>query len=136
LHARAGSGDLVELHGNLHRVKCLERCSDATYAAGEMAGTKCPRCGAWLRPDVVWFGEMLPEAALSRALAASRECDVFLCVGTSGLVHPAASLPFEAIESGAKVIEVNPNPTPLTGYAYFATQGRAAEVLPRLFSGF
>jgi NAD-dependent deacetylase len=135
LHARAGSRQPIELHGNLHRVKCLEGCTKDTWAAREMDGTKCPRCGAWLRPDVVWFGEMLSEKATASAFAASENCDVFLCVGTSALVHPAASLPFEALEAGVKVIEVNPNPTPLSCEATFVLSGKAAEILPDLLSG-
>ena len=85
-----------------------------------------------LRPDVVWFGEMLPEAPLEAATAAARSCDVFLSVGTSGLVEPAASLPLLAGECGATVIEVNPQATALTGRAQISLRGAAGEVLPQL----
>jgi NAD-dependent deacetylase len=85
-----------------------------------------------LRPDVVWFGETLPPAALERALAASQACDLFLSIGTSTLVHPAASLPLEALQHGATVVEINPDPTPLTARTHHALRGPAGEVLPAL----
>ncbi len=81
---------------------------------------------------MVLFGEALPAAELEAASEAARLCDVFLSVGTSGLVYPAASLPYEALKSGATVVEVNPDPTPLSALADFAVRGRAGEVLPRL----
>jgi NAD-dependent deacetylase len=87
-----------------------------------------------LRPDVVWFGEALPQAPLAEALRAAGACDVFLCVGTSTVVEPAASLPFAAREAGALVIEVNPHPTPLTRYASIALAGPAGIVLPALIA--
>jgi len=80
----------------------------------------------------VWFGEALPGESLVRAMAAARSCEVFLCVGTSTVVEPAASLPFLALDEGAKVIEVNPTPTPLTRRATIAIAGAAGEVLPHL----
>ena len=92
----------------------------------------CPSCGAALRPDVVWFGEMLPPAALESASDASRKSDVFLSVGTSSLVYPAAALPYEALENGATLVEINPDETPLASYADHALRGPAGDVLPRL----
>jgi NAD-dependent deacetylase len=80
----------------------------------------------------VWFGESLPPDAYAGAIAAARTCDVFLCVGTSTVVEPAASLPFMAIQSGARVIEVNPFPTPLTPIATISLAGAAGEILPKL----
>ena len=135
LHAAAGSRRMVELHGNIHRVRCLDHGHPASSWPREAEGggpPACATCGSPLRPDVVWFGEALPREALDRALGAARHCDVFLSIGTSGLVEPAASLPFEAIERGAKVIEVNPSPTPLTPRAWAALAGSAGEILPRL----
>jgi NAD-dependent deacetylase len=85
-----------------------------------------------LRPDVVWFGEMLPEGALDAAMRAAARCDVLLSVGTSGLVEPAASLPFAALEGGATVIEVNADATPLSPHATFTLRGSAGAILPRL----
>lgn len=135
LHVRAGSSNLIELHGSIARTICLERCgfaedSPARLPAGDPP--RCPRCGAWLRPAVVWFGEMLDPAALQDAVAESEHCDVMLVVGTSGLVYPAAGLPAGARRAGAAVITVNPEPTDLDELAAVCVRGRAAEVLPRL----
>jgi NAD-dependent deacetylase len=134
LHALAGSVDLLELHGNIHRIKCLEGCQPQTFLAREISATRCPSCGAWLRPDVVWFGESLPEATLAAAFTAARNCDAFLCIGTSALVHPAASLPLEALRNGATLIEVNPSPTPLTEAAHHVIAATAADAMPNLIS--
>jgi len=132
LHHAAGSRRVVELHGNIRRVKCLDRDHPvAAWPEGEGVPA-CPRCGSLLRPDVVWFGESLPPEALAAAFAAARTCDVFLCVGTSTVVEPAATLPFIALESGARVIEVNPQPTPLSARASISLRGSAAEILPQL----
>ena len=133
LHARAGSRNVIELHGNIGRNKCAGegRILGEDEALPGSPPT-CRRCGAPVRPDVVWFGEMLDASGLDRAFDASRHCDVFLSIGTSGLVEPAASLPFEALASGASVIEVNPQPTPLSRRATIALAGPAGEILPRL----
>ncbi len=132
LHELAGTRRLVELHGNIRRVKCFAH-GHAVKGWPETEGVPaCPHCGSLLRPDVVWFGESLPGEALVQAVAAARSCEVFLCVGTSTVVEPAASLPFLALEEGAKVIEVNPTPTPLTRHATIALAGSAATVLPQL----
>ncbi len=85
-----------------------------------------------LRPDVVWFGETLPAAALDAALQASRACDLFLCIGTSALVQPAASLPYEALRRGSIVVGINPNPTPLSTAATHTLSGPAGQLLPAL----
>jgi len=130
LHRRAGSRNVIELHGNILRTVCsAERLP---REPGEGAPPRCPRCGAPLRPDVVWFGEALPPGAMEAASEAARSCEVFLCVGTSGVVYPAAGLPREAAGAGALVVEVNPEPTPVTPLAAFALRGRAGELLPAL----
>lgn len=136
LHQRAGSGrrfPLIELHGNIQRTKCWQegRVVESWEEAGETP-PRCPHCGGLLRPDVVWFGEMLPHDALLAAQDAARECDVFFSIGTSGLVEPAASLPYLALEAGKCVVEVNPNPTPLTSRAQYVLSGPAGEILPAL----
>ena len=133
LHRRAGSQNVVELHGNIRRSKCSREGLVAEPREDD-AGVppSCPRCGAYLRPDVVWFGEMLPAAALADAFDATRNCDLFFSVGTSSLVQPAASLPFEALRGGAVLVEINPGETPLTRRADYALRGRAGEVLPAL----
>lgn len=138
LHATAGSRDVVELHGSLRRVKCLDRHHPfgGVLAEGDVDGETdpppCPACGSPLRPDVVWFGEVLPERAVERAWTLAAECGVLLLVGTSGTVWPAAELPHVAHRAGARVIEVNPEPSELTGVADVFLQGRAGEVLPAL----
>jgi NAD-dependent deacetylase len=133
LHRRAGSENVLELHGNIMRSKCSVEGVEAEPRTGdESVPPLCPGCGAFLRPDVVWFGEALPEDVFAAASEAARNCDVFLSVGTSSLVYPAASLPSEAARSGAILVEVNPDDTPLTPHADYALRGRAGEVLPVL----
>ncbi len=133
LHRRAGSENVLELHGNIMRSKCSVEGVEAEPRTGdESVPPPCPGCGAFLRPDVVWFGEALPEDVFAAASEAARNCDVFLSVGTSSLVYPAASLPSEAARSGAMLVEVNPDDTPLTPHADYTLRGRAGEVLPVL----
>jgi NAD-dependent deacetylase len=132
LHQRAGSRGVIELHGNILRTRCsVEGVDVEEYEEGESPPV-CPFCGAPLRPDVVWFGEMLPSEALDAASEAARGADLFLSVGTSSLVYPAAALPHEALESGATLVEINPGETPLTPHAEYALRGTAGDVLPRL----
>jgi NAD-dependent deacetylase len=135
LHRQAGSRALVELHGNIWRVRCVREGSVAELADVPLAEIP-PRCacGALLRPDIVWFGENLPAQALDRAVRATERCNVFLVVGTSALVQPAASLPLAAKQHGAALIEVNPEPTPISHLADVSLQGKAGEVLPALLA--
>jgi NAD-dependent deacetylase len=132
LHARAGSNHILELHGNISRNKCL-RC-ERPYLTEVNLETGLPKCtcGGMIRPDVVWFGEMLPQETLERAFKATEEAEVFFSVGTSAVVQPAASLPFMARRSGALVVEVNVAPTGLTPVAHLFLQGKSGEVLPRI----
>ena len=132
LHQRAGSENVVELHGNILRTRCSWEGEPVEPGETEAAPPPCPNCGAPLRPDVVWFGEMLPPEALEVASDAARGCDLFLSIGTSGLVYPAAALPYEALENGATLVEINPDETPLTPHADDHLRGRAGEILPRL----
>jgi NAD-dependent deacetylase len=131
LHQRAGSRAVVELHGNLLRAKCFDCAAPAERWEATGAPPCCERCGGPLRPDVVWFGEALPGPALAAAMAATR-CEVFLSVGTSGLVEPAASLPWDALRLGAAVVEVNPQATPLSARATYVLQGPSGALLPEL----
>lgn len=135
LHQRAGSRRVLELHGNLHRVKCATEGSviDTWPEAAELP-PRCPRCGGLLRPDVVWFEEPMPERETAEAFRLSGACDLFLSVGTSALVYPAAALPHEAQGRGATVVEVNLHPTPLTGSADFVLTGAAGALLPELLA--
>jgi NAD-dependent deacetylase len=133
LHERAGSRKVIELHGNILRSRCsLEDEVAQPEEHDRSVPPRCARCGALLRPDVVWFGEMLPAGALEAASLAARECELFLSIGTSSLVYPAAALPYEALENGATLVEVNPSETPLTPHADYSLRGPGGEVLPRL----
>lgn len=131
LHQRAGSRAVVELHGNIARVKCSREETIVSEYPDDESPPRC-HCGAWLRPDVVWFGEMLPAGALARAEAAAEQCEVFLSIGTSAQVYPAAELPLRALSAGATVVEINPERTALTRHAHFALPGAAGVVLPQL----
>jgi NAD-dependent deacetylase len=137
LHALAGSRDVVELHGNIHRAKCLDRGhpfpgEPPLPEAEEADPPPCPVCGSPLRPDVVWFDEMLPPDAVERAWRLAGACDVMLVVGTSGTVWPAAELPHVAHAARARIVEVNPEPSELTRLADVFIQGPAGTVLPDL----
>lgn len=117
LHERAGSQDVIHLHGSLHSPRCID-CGNAhmtPFPSDELPVDGCrlepPRCDAcngYVRPGVVWFGEMLPEAAWNAGLAAAGDCDLFFSIGTSGIVYPAAELPLRALGAGATVVHVNP----------------------------
>jgi len=133
LHRKAGSRRLVELHGNIWRVRCTREATVSALPDVPLREIP-PRCGcgALLRPDIVWFGETLPAEALDRAFRAADTCDLFLVVGTSALVQPAASLPLMAKRRGATVIEVNPDPTPISHLVGVSLQGKAGEILPAL----
>jgi NAD-dependent deacetylase len=133
LHRRAGSRNVVELHGSLSRFKCFAEDTLVTeFAEGDDVPPRCPRCRSYLRPDVVWFGEALPPAALSSAFYAAETCDLFFSIGTSGVVEPAASLPFTALHHGAVVVEINPELTPLSEHAAFRLAAPSGEALPLL----
>ncbi len=133
LHVMAGSPQVIELHGNILRV----RCSECGIFAEEwnddgMDVPRCPACGGLLRPHVVWFGEALPRAELELAVEAARTCDVFFSIGTSGVVQPAATLAYAAHNRGAVVVEINAEPTPLTPKADYFLQGKSGKILPEL----
>jgi len=133
LHQQAGSSDVIELHGNIMRIKCYN-CNQAVdeYQETDDNPPHCPYCDGLLRPDVVWFGENLPQNSLARALSAAHQCDLFLSIGTSSVVHPAASLPIEAMELGTSTVEINPDRTPLTSHMTYVLAGPSGVVLPEL----
>ena len=131
LHQRAGNEDVIEFHGNLFVNRCFVEACEVDCAEEDEAPT-CPGCGAPVRPGVVWFGESIPESALAASLAAAADCDVFLSVGTSSPVYPAAGLAKLAAESGATVIEVNPNPTELSSQFHYTIAENAGSALPEL----
>ena len=134
LHAKAGSRALVELHGNLLRVKCSREHRVVTQWAAPDDGLppRCAACGAFLRPDVVWFEELLPAEALARAEDAAARCDLMLVAGTAAEVYPAAALPLTAKRAGALLVEVNPHATPLSSAADFVLRAPAGVALPAL----
>ena len=136
LHQRAGSTRIAELHGNIIRSYCID--CDKTATEQEMepiaSGTaaRCSACNGYIRPDVVWFGEMLPDGAMVQAHAAAHQSDVFLSIGTSAGVYPAAGIPLAAKEFGAYVAEVNIEASAIAGYVDEVVLGKAGEVLPKL----
>lgn len=134
LHGKSGSRDVVELHGNIWKLRCTREgtVSEVRNTPLPQLPPICPSCGALLRPHVVWFGESLDPAVLERAFRLSEACQAMLVIGTSSVVQPAASLPFAAARAGAKVIEINPEPTPLTPHADFFLPGRSGEIMPAL----
>ena len=134
LHARAGSSDIIELHGNILKFICFDRRHPAADVACDLKEPPRCHCGSLIRPAVVWFGEALPPGDLERASRIMMECDVAVVVGTSGLVQPAASLPYLASRQGAKVIEINPDATPLEGIVHIFLCGASGKVLPELVS--
>lgn len=145
LHERAGARPVIHLHGSLFAPRCVaaaahpaavEETSDDELAqppeGRRMPPPRCASCAAPVRPGVVWFGEALPEEALTAAVDAAAACDVLLAVGTSGVVYPAAEIPGVAARSGATVVQVNPQPTPLDQVCAITLRGTAAQVLPAL----
>jgi NAD-dependent deacetylase len=134
LHERAGSPRPLELHGNLWRVRCQRGCgvSERDDAASAPRSELTCTCGAWLRPDVVWFGEPLDSVVLEAATDAIEAADVVLVVGTSSVVYPVAALPHLARRRDARVVEINVDETPLTPHAHAVLRGTAAQVLPAL----
>lgn len=141
LHERAGSAGVLHLHGEMFALRCAACAAPAPAVPlpppGEApllrrAPPRCGHCGGAVRPGVVWFGEALPEAAWTAAERAARACDLVLVVGTSGLVHPAAALPGIARARGARVVEINPAATTLSGAADLCWRATAAQALPLL----
>lgn len=132
MHQRAGSKHVIELHGNLTRTK---RASDGKIVESwesDQIPPRCPETGSLLRPDVVWFGEMLPERALHQATEESAACDIFFSIGTSGVVQPAATLPHIAMNAGATLVVINIDVTPHVSQRTYYIQGSSGKVLPAL----
>ncbi|HLM24293.1 MAG TPA: NAD-dependent deacylase [Pyrinomonadaceae bacterium] len=129
LHQKAGSRNVIELHGNIWRARCTTCRSSFDMSEGPRPDA-CGYCGDRLRPDVVLFGEMLPPGAFAFASERAAACDLCFVIGTSALVYPAAGLPEIAIAAGAYVCEVNPERTPLSDLCDEVLMGKAGEVLP------
>ena len=133
LHQRAGSLGVLEYHGNILRDRCTVEGTVATRSDATNDGLpKCAACGGLLRPDVVWFGEAIPAGPMLAAAEAAADCDVFLSIGTSSLVYPAAGLAEISLDTGARVIEVNPNATGLSRVAHLALPGASGVLLSRM----
>ncbi|MGC5700833.1 NAD-dependent deacylase [Pseudomonas sp. NFXW11] len=141
LHERAGSLDVLHLHGSLHQPKCFA-CNRPYKGAlpdvqmpqqgARLEPPRCGGCNGKIRPGVVWFGEALPQAILKQAFKAAGECDLLLSIGTSGLVQPAAQIPQLALEQGAAVLHINPQPQACLAPAEYQLTGPAGQRLPEL----
>ncbi len=142
LHQKAGSKNVVEVHGNMREAVCLACGKIISFALfmekarGALASGKFPSCdcGGMMKPNVVFFGEALPHDAISAAQKAAEECDVMLVAGSSLAVYPAASLPFAAYERGAKIIIVNLEATPVDSRACVVLHEEVDKVLPEISS--
>jgi NAD-dependent deacetylase len=142
LHERAGSSNVLHLHGRLNHPFCFDcrhtyalppETPDEPEGGRRLAPPRCDRCNGHIRPGVVWFGEMLPEPEWDAAVKACESCDVLFSVGTSSLVQPAAGLPLLAARRHATVVQVNPNSTSLDSIARFNLVGPAGVIMPALF---
>jgi NAD-dependent deacetylase len=133
LHRQAGNTNIIELHGNISRTKCFdENVVIESWPPTEDVPPHCPSCGGLLRPDIVWFGENLPEEAFRTAMAAAKQCDLFFSIGTSGQVEPAASLPRLAADHGATVVTINLEVAEVASLKRYNFNGKAGEILPAI----
>jgi len=135
LHQKAGSKNVIELHGSIHRVKCIScknklSMDDINF---DIIPPLC-ECGGLLRPDVVWFGEALPEKELTYAFDFARNADVVIVIGTSCVVYPAAEIPYIVKRIGGKIIELNPEYTQLTPYVDFHISNLDSDFYKKLIS--
>ncbi|MCY0854030.1 SIR2 family NAD-dependent protein deacylase [Cupriavidus sp. D39] len=142
LHERGGSQDVLHLHGRLHRPFCFDCRQPHAFPPGlpdepeggrRLAPPRCGHCGGPIRPGVVWFGERLPEDVLNAAVAACDDCDMLISVGTSSLVQPAAGLPLRVARRHRPVVQVNPEPNPLSAHIRYDLLGPAGSVMPALY---
>lgn len=132
LHQKAGSKNVIEIHGNFREAKCLKcgRIYDISYALKQKI-PKC-ECGGLLKPNAIFFGEPIPRDAFIKSLSMIEKCDAMLVVGTSAMVYPAAGLPAMAKQNGAKIIEINKEASMISNIADYSLYGKAGEILPRL----
>ena len=133
MHQRAGTGNVIELHGSLWRVRC-PRHGVNMDAAESYSHRQCPDCGSWLRPDIIWFEDRLDEEDVEAARYQLETCDLFISIGTSAVVWPAAGYPLIARHAGAQCLEINPEPSENSEIYHHALRGKAGEVLPHLFA--
>ncbi len=132
LHLIAGSRNVIELHGNIWRLRCVACGKVSVNRDVPIKILPFCKCGGLLRPDVVWFGEMLPDYTLTKAFVASDNCDIMFVIGTSGVVQPAASMALRAKDEGAFIVEINIGKTSLSASVDAALMGKAGEILPQL----
>ncbi len=134
MHQRAGSREVHELHGSVWRLRCpnhgVFEDLEESYKR-----YRCEACGEWLRPDIVWFGDMLDSAVIARATEAIRRCDLFISIGTSGVVWPSAGFPEIAKQRGARCVEINPEPSEMSHLYDETIREKAGEAMPKLFEG-
>jgi NAD-dependent deacetylase len=135
LHHVAGNQEVIEFHGHLQSVSCMD-CGYQVPSAEvdlETLPPRCAKCNGPVKPDAVFFGEAIPSDALTRSHHEASTCDLMLVIGTSAMVYPAASMPAIAHDAGAKVVEINPSPTSLTGrISSYIVKGSSADVLERV----
>ena len=134
LHVRAGSQRLVEIHGNRTKVRCINcesRWPRDAFSYDQLPPT-CPECGGLVKGDTVMFGEPIPRSVIDRCLRATAECNCMIVCGTSATVYPAAAFPQEVKQNGGVIVEINPNPTPLSALADITLQGPSGVILPEL----
>lgn len=137
LHEQAGSQQVIHLHGNIAQSKCVKDCQGmptlidvSTLPDADASPPKCPHCSAYVRPDIVWFGEPLPHEELQHAVNLVYQCDLVIVIGTSGLVAPASDLPYHAKRNGAKVLEINPDQSAISHLADYKLEAPSGQVLP------
>ncbi len=133
LQQRAGATQVIELHGNLWRVRCDCPESPVLNDEAPIVARRCVTCGAWRRPDIVWFEDPLQPEPIEAAMDAMLDCDLLLSIGTSGVVYPAAQMPQAAKASGARLIEINPEDTPVSGWYDAHLREDAVAALRTLF---
>ncbi|MBU0559708.1 MAG: NAD-dependent deacylase [Bacteroidetes bacterium] len=136
LHGRAGSNNIYELHGNIERnycIDCLKPFSIEHYRAESKGVPKCLECGGLVRPDVVWFGEMLPQKIFADAERKAEHCDICFIAGTSAVVYPAAYIPVSARQHGAFLVEINIESTEISHHVDYSIFGNSGEILPEIY---
>ena len=135
MHQRAGSGNVIELHGSLWRLRCPLDGRIVSDTNAKFKKRKC-ECGAWLRPDIIWFGDSLNSEIFNRAHTVIEKADLFVSIGTSGMVWPAAGFPKIAADKGAKIIEINPDALDRSEYQHVVYPDKAGTIIPKLFPNF
>ncbi|MBX9691054.1 MAG: NAD-dependent deacylase [Cyanobacteria bacterium] len=134
LHQKAGSTDVIELHGNITQFICFDNQHEQSDISMGLDSPPVCSCGSLIRPAVVWFGESLPSRAMTRGFVEAERSQVILVVGTSALVQPAASIPFAGAGKGAKIVDVNPEETPITELSSAVLRGPSGQMLPQVVS--